>query len=64
MVLMPTVLTYDDASITVEENNGKRRITVDPKNGFFVRTKRWETNYPVDLIEQILRVKGPGLPLR
>ncbi len=56
---MPTILTHDDASISVEEKNGKRMISVEPKGGLFVPTKRWETSYPVDLIEQILRVKGP-----
>lgn len=56
---MPTILTHSDASISVEEQNGKRMISVEPKGGLFVPTKHWETNYPVELIEQILRVKGP-----
>lgn len=56
---MPTILTRDDASITIEEKKGKRLILVEPRKGFFVPTKRWETSYPVELIEHILRVKGP-----
>ncbi len=57
---MSTVLTHPDASIRVEEDNKKYVISVEPRDGLFVPTKEWVTDYPLDLIEEVLRVKGPG----
>ena len=35
-------------------------ITVEPKDGLFIPIRKWVTNYPHELIEQILQVKGPA----
>lgn len=58
---MNTVLHHADASVRIEEcGRGKRRISVEPPSDLFVPVKTWETAYPVDLIEHVLRVKGPA----
>jgi len=57
---MSTVLTHPDASIRVEERNGKRAISVEPRDGLFTPIKKWVTDYPLELIEHVLRVKGPA----
>ncbi|MHB8258531.1 MAG: SAM-dependent methyltransferase [Acidiferrobacterales bacterium] len=57
---MGTVLTHSDAFVRIEESNGKRAISVEPKVGLFTPTKQWVTNYPMELIEHVLRVKGPA----
>jgi len=57
---MGTVLTHPDASICIEERNGKLTISVEPRDGLFTPTKKWTTEYPLELIEHILRVKGPA----
>lgn len=48
------------ASVEIEETDRNTRIiTVEPKEpGFFVSRRRWETHYPVELIERVLRIKG------
>ena len=56
---MITVLNHRDASVRIEESGaGMRRIAVEARNGAFVPVRSWETAYPVDLIEHVLRVKG------
>jgi len=57
---MNTILTHPDASIRVEESNGKRAISVEPRDGLFTPIRKWVTDYPLELIEHILRVKGPA----
>ncbi len=57
---MSYILTHPDALIRVEEVNGKRVIMVEPKNGLFTPEKKWVTDYPLELIEHVLRVKGPA----
>jgi SAM-dependent methyltransferase len=57
---MRTVLSHPDASIRVEESNGKRAISVEPREGLFTPIKQWATDYPLELIEHVLRVKGPA----
>lgn len=53
-------LPHPQAVIRVQERNGKRLVSVDPSPGVFVSTKSWATSYPVELIEHILRIKGPA----
>ena len=57
---MSNILTHPDALIRVEEVNGKRVIMVEPKNGLFTPERKWVTDYPLELIEHVLRVKGPA----
>jgi len=56
---MITRLIHPDASIGVEEMNGRRTISVEPRDGLSILGKRWVTDYPLELIEHVLRVKGP-----
>ena len=57
---MSNILTHPDASIRIEETNGKRAISVEPRDGLFTPVRKWVTDYPLDLIEHVLRVKGPA----
>jgi 2-polyprenyl-3-methyl-5-hydroxy-6-metoxy-1,4-benzoquinol methylase len=57
---MSTVLIHPDASIRLEEGNGKRAISVEPRAGHFTPIKEWVTNYPRELIEHVLHIKGPA----
>jgi 2-polyprenyl-3-methyl-5-hydroxy-6-metoxy-1,4-benzoquinol methylase len=57
---MSTILTHPDASILVEESNGKRAISVEPRDGLFTPIRKCETDYPLELIEHVFRVKGPA----
>lgn len=57
---MSTILIHPDASIRIEESNGKRVISVEPRDDLFTPIKKWATNYPLELIEHVLRVKGPA----
>lgn len=57
---MSTVLSHPDGSIRIEECNGKRAISVEPRHGVFTPRKKWLTDYPLELIEHVLRVKGPA----
>jgi len=58
---MSTILNHSDASIHVEEDdNGKRAISVEPRYGLFTPIKRLVTDYPLELIEHVLRVKRPA----
>ncbi len=57
---MVDVLAHPEGSVTVTElDDGRREIVAtahDPD--LFISEKRWVTNYDLDLIEHILRVKG------
>lgn len=57
---MSTILAHPNASIHVEECNGKRMISVAPRDGLFTPIKKWVTDYPLELIEHVLRIKGPA----
>lgn len=57
---MSNILTHPDASIRIEETNGKRAISVEPRDGLFTPVRKWVTDYPLELIEHVLRVKGPA----
>jgi 2-polyprenyl-3-methyl-5-hydroxy-6-metoxy-1,4-benzoquinol methylase len=60
MRLKDTTLTHPDASIHIHEDCGKHTISVESRNGLFTPVKKWVTDYSLDLIEDILRVKGPA----
>jgi 2-polyprenyl-3-methyl-5-hydroxy-6-metoxy-1,4-benzoquinol methylase len=57
---METILTCPDALVRIEDFDGKHSISVEPKSEVFISAKRWVTNYPINLIEHILRIKGPA----
>ncbi|RQW05864.1 class I SAM-dependent methyltransferase [candidate division KSB1 bacterium] len=59
---MNTLLPHDDAFIRIEEiNSGSRRIQVEMKDlSIFSPRRQWITRYPLDLIEAVLKVKGPA----
>lgn len=57
---METVLTHPDAIVRVADGGARWVITVEPREGVFAAIRRCETAYPPDLIEHVLRVKGPG----
>jgi 2-polyprenyl-3-methyl-5-hydroxy-6-metoxy-1,4-benzoquinol methylase len=46
--------------IYVEEVSGKRAILIEPRDGLFTPIKKWVTDYPFELIEDVLLVKGPA----
>ncbi len=57
---MKKILTHPDALICIEETYGKRAISVEPRDGLFTPVRKWVTDYPLELIEHVLRVKGPA----
>jgi len=57
---MCPLLSHPDGSVLVEEKGGKRAITIKPRKGLFAPTKEWVTSYSTDLIDHVLRVKGPA----
>lgn len=58
---MLTIVQHPDAFVRIERNQDGRthRLSVEPKGTLFVPFKSWETAYPLDLVEHILRVAGP-----
>ena len=46
-----------EPSVNIEERNGKRRVLVSGET--FIARREWETAYSIELIEHVLRVKGP-----
>lgn len=56
---MITTLKHPNALITIEEQDGKRAISVESTNGAFIGRNKWVTEYPLELIEHILQIKGP-----
>jgi len=58
---MATILKYPEAEIKIVElPGGKREITIDSANRWLSEKDRCiETQYPLDLIQLILSVKGP-----
>ena len=57
---MSTILAHPDASISIDDRNGKRAISVESRDGLFTPRTQWVTGYPIDLVEHVLRVKGPA----
>lgn len=59
---MPITLQHPDALVNVDElPNRKRQIAVHLSHpSTFMQHPSCETSYPVELIDLILRVKGPG----
>lgn len=57
---MTTTIDHPDAEIHIEDLGEKRSISVIPKGDYYVPIKKWETKYPMDLIQKILSIKGPG----
>jgi SAM-dependent methyltransferase len=59
---MSTILHHPDGFVRIERMDAGRKykLSVEPKDGLFVPFRTWETAYPLDLIEHILRVKGPA----
>jgi SAM-dependent methyltransferase len=57
---MSTTLNHPDGTVRVEETAGKRAISVEPRDSVFTPIREWTTAYPLDLIEHVLRVKGPA----
>lgn len=51
---------FDEATVNIDQKAGGRYgISVTPGAGVFVPTTAWETGYPLELIEHVLRTKGP-----
>ncbi len=57
---MRTALAHPDASILVQQSNGKRLISVEPRGGLFIHIRECATDYPLELIKHVLRVKKPA----
>jgi 2-polyprenyl-3-methyl-5-hydroxy-6-metoxy-1,4-benzoquinol methylase len=57
---MSSVLTHLDASVRIEARDGTRAISVRPRDGLFTPITTCVTRYPAELIEHVLRVKGPA----
>src|SRR5262245_22992055 len=58
---MTTVLNHSHASVYIEESGDrKHRISVAHTGDLFIPVRTWETAYSLDLIEHVLRVKGPA----
>lgn len=58
---MTIVLPHPDALVRIERNeNGKRRIYIEHDQNLHVHLNTWETSYDLELIEHVLRVKGPS----
>jgi 2-polyprenyl-3-methyl-5-hydroxy-6-metoxy-1,4-benzoquinol methylase len=53
---------HPDGRVYIEElNNGKRRIPVQPRDSsVYIHRPSCDTAYPIEVITQILAVKGPG----
>lgn len=53
------MLTSADGMVLVHElENGKRAIQVEPRPGFTLSRRHWNTSYPLDLIREIHSYKG------
>jgi 2-polyprenyl-3-methyl-5-hydroxy-6-metoxy-1,4-benzoquinol methylase len=59
---MDMVLDHADGRVEIKEmTNGKRRIHAQPRdNSIYIHRASCHTAYPIELIRQILEVKGPG----
>jgi len=59
---MENILHHEYAKVVITGSNGNKfKIKVNMENDdIFVPVDTWETSYPIELIEKILRVKGPA----
>jgi len=57
---METILDHPQAVVRITGGGGRLTVTVEPKVGVVVAIRHCETGYPLDLIEHVLRVKGPS----
>jgi len=56
---MAIVLDHPDVSVRIEESGTRKsKISVEAKSGAFIPVRTWETAYPTDLIEHVLKVMG------
>lgn len=56
---MSIMLQDEDGSCLIEElPDGRRRISVTPKDGHFIYAENWTTVYPLDLIKLIFEIHG------
>ncbi len=56
----PTLIQHPQAEVRIYHEGARRRIVVEPRGPLYVHTFTCSTAYPVDLIEHVLAVKGPG----
>lgn len=57
---MPQI-DFDEATVHVEPVGQRHRISINAKTpGVPIPRREWTTTYPLDLIEEIARVKGPA----
>lgn len=53
------VMTCADGAARVESlPDGKFRISIEPKPGYFIARRAWDTSYPMALIQEIHSTKG------
>ncbi len=59
---MDMVLEHPNGRVQIKElDNGRRRIHVQPRDAsIYIHRASCDTAYPIELIKQILEVKGPG----
>ena len=57
---MDAILDNSEALVQVSPDGDKRAISVQMRDGRFSPATSWLTDYPLDLIEHVLRVKGPA----
>lgn len=57
---MSRVLQHPDGTIGLDQRDAGLAISVAPRVGVHVPRREWVTAYPLELIEHVLRVKGPA----
>lgn len=59
---MEHILHHEDANVVITGSNANKfKIKVNMENDdIFIPIDTWETSYPIELIEKILRKKGPA----
>ena len=58
---MTTTLFHPDGRVRIEPSRqGIHQISVEAHGNECVSKEKWETSYPVSLIDHVLRVKGPS----
>jgi 2-polyprenyl-3-methyl-5-hydroxy-6-metoxy-1,4-benzoquinol methylase len=57
-----TTLEHPQGKVLIQElSNGKRRLEVSVSDqNTFVSSSKWETSYPVELIQRIMEIKSPA----
>lgn len=56
----PVLIQHPQAVVRIHQEGARRRIVVEPRVPLFIHTLTCSTAYPVELIEHVLAVKGPG----